>query len=107
MFRVWGGGIYESEDFYELCASLEIAVWQDFMFAGAMYPATDYYITLITEEVWQQILRLGKYKCTELWCGNYEIDEAWHNWGWQKQYSLSATDSTFIRQEYQSIFHKL
>jgi beta-mannosidase len=107
MLRVWGGGIYEDDAFYELCDSLGIYVWQDFMFAGAMYPADTNYITSIRQEVIDNILRLRKYRCIVLWCGNNEIDEAWHNWGWQKQFHIKPKDSIMMWQEYTNLFHKL
>jgi beta-mannosidase len=107
MLRVWGGGVYESDDFYSLCDSLGIWVWQDFMFAGAMYPAsnTDFRENVIAE-VRDNVLRLRKHPCIVLWCGNNEIDEAWRNWGWQKQHSISSADSIFLWNEYQTLFHE-
>lgn len=107
MLRVWGGGIYEEDIFYDLCDSLGIYVWQDFMFAGAMYPADSGFIQSIREEVSQNILRLRKHPCIVLWCGNNEIDEAWHNWGWQNQFQLSASDTAILWREYRQIFHEL
>ena len=108
MLRVWGGGVYESDDFYTLCDSLGIWVWQDFMFAGAMYPTSspDFQTTVIAE-LRDNILRLRHHRCIVLWCGNNEIDEAWHNWGWQKQYSISVADSTRIWKEYQLLFNDI
>ncbi|MCC7029952.1 MAG: hypothetical protein IT257_06570 [Chitinophagaceae bacterium] len=107
MLRVWGGGIYEDDTFYELCDSLNIYVWQDFMFAGAMYPATEAFLDNITQEAIDNIKRLRKHKCIVLWCGNNEIDEAWHNWGWQKQFAISKKDSAQLWKEYIKIFHEL
>jgi beta-mannosidase len=107
MLRVWGGGIYESDDFYSLCDSLGIYVWQDFMFAGAMYPFGDpEFLASVEEEVRQQVKRLRKHPCIVLWCGNNEISEAWHNWGWQKQFGLPARDSAFLWQEYVRFFEQ-
>jgi beta-mannosidase len=107
MLRVWGGGIYEDDYFYSLCDSLGIYVWQDFMFAGAMYPADEHFIENIKQEAIDNILRLRKFKCIVLWCGNNEIDEAWHNWGWQKQFHISEKDSTTLWTEYKRIFDDL
>lgn len=107
MLRVWGGGIYEDDAFYELCDSLGIYVWQDFMFAGAMYPAVAQQMENMRQEAIDNIVRLRKYKCIVVWCGNNEIDEAWNNWGWQKQHKISAADSAFIWREYQQVFHEL
>ena len=93
MLRVWGGGVYEADEFYDLCDSLDIMVWQDFMFAGGMYPGDDVFMDNVREEVKYQINRLKNHPCIVLWCGNNEIDEAWHNWGWQKQFKYSKKDS--------------
>lgn len=107
MLRVWGGGIYESDDFYELCDSLNIYVWQDFMFAGAMYPADEKFIKNVKEEIRDNVLRLRKYKCIVLWCGNNEIKEGWHHWGWQKQFNISRSDSTKIYNDYVRLFEEI
>lgn len=104
MLRVWGGGIYEKEIFYNLCDEYGILVWQDFMFANAMYPGTQEFLRNINREVVQNIVRLRNHSCIALWCGNNEIEEGWQNWGWQKQYNLSKEDSTSIWQSYLTIF---
>ena len=107
MLRVWGGGIYEDDAFYDLCDSLGIYVWQDFMFAGAMYPADSQFIENVRTEVKDNILRLRKHKCIVLWCGNNEIDEAWKNWGWQSQHKIIDDDSIRLWNEYQRLFHQV
>ena len=104
MLRVWGGGIYESDDFYDLCDSLGIYVWQDLMFACAMYPADKKMMENIREEVRQQVMRLRHHPCLSIWCGNNEIDEAWKNWGWQKSFNLSEKDATQLSAEYKTMF---
>jgi beta-mannosidase len=107
MLRVWGGGIYEDDVFYDLCDSLGIYVWQDFMFAGAMYPGDSSFLENVKQEVTDNILRLRKHKCIVLWCGNNEIDEAWHNWGWKEQFHLTSADSTKLWNDYRILFHEL
>ena len=75
MLRVWGGGIYEKDVFYRECDRLGILVWQDFMFANALYP--DYnrnFMANVCDEAAKAIRRLRKYTCIALWCGNNEID---------------------------------
>lgn len=104
MLRVWGGGVYESDDFYELCDSLGIMVWQDFMFAGGMYPGDDAFMNNVREEVRYQIERLRNHPCIVLWCGNNEIDEAWKNWGWQNQFNLHGADSAKVWNDYKRLF---
>lgn len=106
MLRVWGGGYYESDDFYNRCDELGILVWQDFMFAGAMYPADDRFLRNVTTEVDEQVKRLRNHPCIALWCGNNEVEEAWFNWGWQKQLGMSAKDSLFIWEAYQKLFRQ-
>lgn len=107
MLRVWGGGIYEDDAFYSLCDSLGIYVWQDFMFAGAMYPADEQFLENVKQEAIDNIVRLRKHPCLVVWCGNNEIDEGWHHWGWQKEFSTSHKDSIKLWQDYEKIFHQL
>ena len=80
MIRVWGGGQYESDDFYDLCDEKGLLVWQDFMFACAMYPATPKFLENVRQEVRHQIKRLQNHACLALWCGNNENLGAlkWH-----------------------------
>ncbi len=75
MIRVWGGGIYESEDFYDLCDEKGILVWQDFMFSCAMYPANEVFLQLVRAEAEYQVARLASRACLALWCGNNEIEQ--------------------------------
>jgi beta-mannosidase len=74
MVRVWGGGIYESEDFYDLCDELGLLVWQDFMFACTIYPGDDAFVASVRNEAEQQVRRLRHRACLALWCGNNEIE---------------------------------
>jgi beta-mannosidase len=104
MLRVWGGGVYESDDFYDLCDSLDIMVWQDFMFAGGMYPCDDAFMNNVREEVKYQIERLRNHPCIVLWCGNNEVEEAWKNWGWQGQFNLHGADSAKVWNDYKRLF---
>jgi beta-mannosidase len=73
MIRVWGGGIYESEDFYDLCDELGLLVWQDFMFACSLYPGDRAFVKSVETEADQQVRRLRHRACLALWCGNNEI----------------------------------
>jgi beta-mannosidase len=107
MLRVWGGGIYEDDAFYDLCDSLGIMVWQDFMFAGAMYPGDSAFMESVKQEVIDNIKRLRRHPCIVVWCGNNEIDEAWHNWGWQKQFKIPAQDSIQLWREYTKLFREM
>lgn len=107
MLRVWGGGVYENEIFYELCNRNGILVWQDFMFACSMYPTDSLFAENVKQEAIYQVKRLRKHSNIALWCGNNEVDEAWHNWGWQKSHKLSKADSTTIWDGYKNIFHNI
>lgn len=107
MIRVWGGGIYENDYFYDLCDEKGILVWQDFMFANSMYPNDPSFIDNIAKEVEYNVKRLRNHPCIALWCGNNEIEVAWKNWGWQKKYGYSKSDETELWNTYTSIFHEL
>ncbi len=73
MMRVWGGGIYESEDFYDLCDEFGLLVWQDFMFACTLYPADADFLASARAEAAYQVRRLRHRACLALWCGNNEV----------------------------------
>lgn len=83
MLRIWGGGIYEDDVFYELCDEMGIMVWQDFMFACAMYPGDEAYLNNVTQEAIDNVKRLRNHASIALWCGNNENSEGWNRWGWQ------------------------
>ncbi len=70
--RVWGGGIYETDLFYQLCDEAGILVWQDFMFACAAYPTYRQFLEEVEAEVLYQVIRLRNHPCLMLWCGNNE-----------------------------------
>ena len=73
MIRVWGGGRYEADWFYDLCDELGLMVWQDFMFACHLYPATEDFLTDVAAEVRGQVARLNHHACLALWCGDNEL----------------------------------
>ncbi len=109
MLRVWGGGVYEDDIFYELCDKYGILVWQDFMFACAMYPGDKEYLQLIEKEAAYNIKRLRNHACIALWCGNNEIEQAWaqneesKGWGWKQRYNTAERGK--IWNAYDTIFH--
>lgn len=106
MLRVWGGGMYADDEFYYSCDKAGILVWQDFMFACAMYPGDSSFVNNVIQEAGEQVHRLAVHPCLAVWCGNNENDEGWKNWGWQKQYKYSMSDSTAIYNDYINLFHK-
>ncbi len=107
MLRVWGGGVYADDAFYEECDQKGILVWQDFMFACAMYPGDAAFLENVKYEVIDNVTRLQNHPCIALWCGNNENDEGWKNWGWQKQYNYSQEQETSIWNDYKKVFHEL
>lgn len=107
MIRVWGGGIYEDDEFYKACDENGILVWQDFMFAGSFYPSDEDFLNNVKEEVKDQVDRLQNHPSIALWCGNNEIDEAIVNWGYQKQFKYSKEDSLQVWKDYKKVFHEV
>lgn len=85
MLRVWGGGIYENDIFYDLCDKYGILVWQDFMFACAMYPGDEVFLNNVRHEAVDNVKRLRNHPSLALWCGNNEVLSAWYQWGWKEQ----------------------
>jgi beta-mannosidase len=76
MLRVWGGGIYEHDVFYDICDELGICVWQDFMFACATYPAADpAFLANVEAEAADNVRRIRHHACLALWCGNNELEQ--------------------------------
>jgi len=109
MLRVWGGGIYELDVFYDWCSRNGILVWQDFMFACAMYPGAATGLPEFTEnvrlEATEQIKRLRRYPAMALWCGNNENAEGWARWGWQDQFNNEQRAA--LEQDYDALFESL
>lgn len=107
MVRVWGGGVYPPDAFFHACDSAGILVWQDLMFANAMYPASEAFLREAEAEVREQVLRLRHHASLALWCGNNEVEVAWKHWGWQQTYALSEADQERIWAAHRTIFHEL
>ena len=105
MLRVWGGGIYENDIFYDLCDEKGILVWQDFMFAGAMYPGDIEFLKNIEEEAEQQVKRLRNHASIALWCGNNENSEGWKRWGWQA--NRTEKEKEDIWNDYLAVFDSI
>jgi beta-mannosidase len=75
MLRVWGGGLYERDEFYDLCDSYGIMVWHDFMFACSLYPHDSQFARSAAAEARYQTRRLGHHASMALWCGNNELEQ--------------------------------
>ena len=101
MIRVWGGGLYESEDFYQACDSLGIMVWQDMAFACGMFPSDSAYLESVAHEVKDNVRRLRAHPSLMLWCGNNENEISYFEWGWNRTLSEDQ------RKDYESGLRKL
>lgn len=104
MIRVWGGGIYEPDYFYELCDSLGLYVWQDFDYSCAIYPGDSAFLENARIEAEEQVRRLCKHKCIVLWCGNNEVKNGWEDWGWQEQYGYTPAQCCEIEENMDKLF---
>ncbi|MBN1922393.1 MAG: glycoside hydrolase family 2 protein [Anaerolineae bacterium] len=101
MLRVWGGGLYEEERFYDLCDRYGILVWQDFSFACAIYPTEPEFFDNVRQEAVENVRRLRHRASLALWCGNNEMEQGWDSWGW----NLPANAP--YREAYDRMFHHL
>lgn len=104
MLRVWGGGVYEDDRFYNLCDSMGIMVWQDFMFACSLYPSEGDFLDNIKEEAVYNVKRLRNHPSLALWCGNNECLEAWYNWGLKRRYENQGV-ADIIWKQYVDLYH--
>jgi len=99
MLRVWGGGYYESDEFYNLCDELGLMVWQDFMFACSMYPGDEKFLESVRAEATDNVRRLRNHPSVVIWVGNNEVETAWQHWGWKQNLPAKLWD------DYKKIFH--
>lgn len=106
MIRVWGGGIYEDDLFYDLADENGIVVWQDFIFACTTYPSDPTFLKRVEAEAEYNIKRLRNHASLGMWCGNNEIYEGMRYWGWDKKY----TDPSIMegmKKGYDKLFREL
>lgn len=101
MIRVWGGGIYEEEQFYNICDTRGLLVWQDFMFACFTIPKHEEFLINVKREIEFIIKKLRHHASICLWVGNNEIETAWVNWGYKYRFSRGH------RESYLKIFEKI
>jgi beta-mannosidase len=106
MVRVWGGGVYPPDAFFDACDTAGILVWQDLMFGNTMLPDDPAFLQNVEAEVRGQVGRLQHHASLALWCGNNEIDVAWHNWGWQRSHNISVEDSLRMWHTYEDLFKR-
>ncbi len=85
LLRIWGGGLYERDAFYDLCDERGVLVWQEFIFACAKYPVHDpAFLADVKHEATYQVRRLANHPSLAVWCGNNEMEWGAHNWGYDK-----------------------
>lgn len=107
MIRVWGGGLYEHDAFYNYCDQLGLLVWQDFMFACNIYPGDQDFMENVKIEAEEQVKRLRHHACIATWCGNNEVHNGLEDWGWKD--ALGYTDQQYseMYEDYEQLFEKL
>jgi beta-mannosidase len=107
MVREWGGGSYESDDFYDLCDELGILVWQEFMFGGAMVPGDEGFQENVRQEVIDQVTRLRNHPSIVIYCGNNELETGWEHWDDRMHFKEAVTPEVRERtwQDYLILFH--
>ena len=96
--RVWGGGYYPSDHFYDLCDEMGLIVWQDLMFACNVYDLTEEFEDNITKEITENVKRLRHHASLGLWCGNNEMESAWDHW------PEVQSESKYLRADYIKMF---
>lgn len=99
--RVWGGGYYPSDDFYEMCDRKGIIVWQDLMFACNVYDVTDAFLENCRQEIIDNVKRLRHHPSLGLWCGNNEIESGWNHWGSFQEQTM------YLRADYIKLFEHM
>lgn len=99
--RIWGGGYYPSDAFYDLCDEKGLIVWQDLMYACNVYDVTDAFAENCRQETYDNVRRLRHHASLGLWCGNNEIESAWDHWGdFQKE-------TPYLRADYIRLFEEV
>ncbi len=99
--RVWGGGYYPSDAFYDLCDEKGLIVWQDLMYACNVYDVTDAFAENCRQETYDNVRRLRHHASLGLWCGNNEIESAWDHWGDVQK------ETPYLRADYLRLFEEV
>ncbi len=103
MLRIWGGAIYESDEFYDLLDENGLLAWNDFMFACNMQPNDSLHLENIRKEAEYNVKRLRNHPSIALWCGNNENLRAWNNWGWKEK--VTKEQGAELWSVYKKIFY--
>lgn len=106
MLRMWGGGYYQSDAFYDMADQLGIMIWQDFMFGGAIPPYDEAFRKNTEVEATEQVLRLRDHPSIVLWCGNNEVQTGWESWPDRETFrqSISADERAKVEQGMKELF---
>jgi len=107
MLRVWGGGFYQDEQFYQLADQHGVLIWQDFMFACSLYPGDAAFLANVEREARYNIKRLRNHPCIALWCGNNEVDMGIARWDWPQKFGYSEALFSKLKQDYCQLFGQL
>jgi len=109
MIREWGGGIYENDEFYDICDELGLIVWQDFMFGGDMYPGDAEFLDNVRQEAIDQVRRLRNHPSIVVWCGNNEVETGWMHWGDRQQFKQAIGEKAAAKvwQDYMVLFDRV
>jgi len=106
MLRIWGGGTYLPDAFYDWADENGILIWQDYMFACTYYPVDDAMLDIMKPEIRYQTERLSAHPCLALLCGNNEIDVARKNWGWEQTHGYSVPQKRLLDSNYEFLFER-
>jgi len=107
MLRIWGGGTYLPDAFYNWADTAGILIWQDLMFACSYYPNNKEFEKNVMAEIEEQVFRLMHHPSLALICGNNEIDVARKNWGWSEKYAYSTEILNRLNLSYEQLFEIL
>jgi beta-mannosidase len=107
LIRVWGGGIYESDDFYELADEQGLLVWQDFLFACAAYSEEQWLADEVEAEAREQIARLSQHPSLIIWNGNNENLWGYVEWGWREALAGRAWGDGYYRELFPRLLSEL
>ncbi len=109
MIRMWGGGYYQTDSFYEIADELGLMVWQEFAFGGGLVPGDKAFQGNVRVEAIQQVKRLRDHPSIVLWCGNNEVETSWDSWDDRLDFKklLTADQRERVWQDYVVMFRDI